>query len=186
MAETIKTEVKEVKAFARGVHISPRKARLVANLIKKLPVERALAQLQFTTARATLPIKKLLDSAVANASHNFQIDADRLYIKNITVDGAQVMMRYKPRAQGRAFPVRKRTSHLSLILGVKPGVAKKKAEAKKEEKVEGVKPQNLEEKEETKPVEQPPKRRFDFFRRKPKQEFTKGKKYTGFDRRSGS
>lgn len=186
MAEEKKIEVKEVKASARGIHIAPRKARLVANLIKKLPVELALTQLQFHIGRATLPIKKLVDSAVANASHNFQIDADRLFIKNITVDGARVTKRYKPRAQGRAFPVRQRTSHINLVLGVKPGQPKKKIEAKSppktSEQTKVAEPRPVASKE----PEQPPKRRFNFFRRKPKQEITRGKKYTGFDRRSGS
>ncbi|MBI4049869.1 MAG: 50S ribosomal protein L22 [Candidatus Doudnabacteria bacterium] len=188
MADEKQKEIAEVRASARRVHISPRKARLVANLLKTLPVEQALLELQFRASRATVPIRKLVTAAIANAAHNFQIEADRLYVKNITVDGAEVMMRYKPRAQGRAFPVRKRTSHINLILGVRPGLPKKKAAPTKVEA-------EAEVGKETKPavevkaaVSKPeqPKRRWGFLRRRPRQEFTKGKKYTGFDRRSGS
>lgn len=118
MAQAQKKETSEVKAFARGIHISPRKVRLVANLVKNLPVEQALTTLRFAGKRAALPMLKLLNSAVANASHNFQIDSSRLFIKNLSVDGGRVFKRFQPRAQGRAMPVRKRTSHLNLILGV--------------------------------------------------------------------
>lgn len=114
------TQVTEVKAFARGIHISPRKVRLVADMIRLLPVDQALTQLSFITKKAALPIRKLLAQAIANASHNFQIAPEQLYIKYFTVDGGRVFERYMPRAQGRAFPVRKRTSHLNLILGVRP------------------------------------------------------------------
>src|SRR3990167_744336 len=117
MAETAK-QITEVKAYARGIHIGPRKVRLVANLVKNLPVEDALNNLTFITKKAALPIKKLVNSGIANAKHNFQIEEDRLFVKSFTVDGGRVFFRYSPRAQGRAFPLRKRTSHLNLILGV--------------------------------------------------------------------
>lgn len=185
MAEVTKSEVREVRASARRIHISPRKARLVVDVLRDLTVGQALEQLQFLTGKAVKPIRKLVDSAVANASHNFQIDADQLFIKSFTVDGAEVFTRFRPRAQGRAFPVRKRTSHLNLILGVRPGVVKSKKKVAEAPKVEekalaerGA--EKVEKIEEQKP-------RFNFFRRRSRgKEITKGKRYTGFDRRSGS
>ncbi len=189
MAEQVKKDIKEVKAFARGVHISPRKARLVAHLVKNMAVGEALTQLNVYTKKAAQPIRKLVDSAIANARHNFQIEEDKLFIKSLTVDGGQVFFRYTPRAQGRAFPVRKRTSHLNLVLGVMdfPKKGKKtKAQEKNVDKPPQAAP--LPEVQETKEE----KSRFAFWRRKnkaksasqvPPKEDPKGKRYTGFDRR---
>lgn len=190
MAEDNKKPVTEVKAFAREVHVSPRKARLVANLVKGLPIGEALTQLQFLVKKPAGPIKKLLDSAVANASHNFQIEADRLFVKNITVDGGAVFKRFEPRAQGRAFPVRKRTSHISLILGVRREAFKTRVK---------LAPLKKQEKEEVKAPAVPEKKsRFAFWRnlrrgkagkreqdttQLPPKKDAKGKRYTGFDRR---
>ncbi len=184
-------EISEVKAFAREIHISPRKARLVANLVKGLPVDEAFAQLDFIVKKPALPIKKLINSAVANASHNFQIESDRLFVKNLTVNQGRVFQKYAPRAQGRAFPVRKRTSHLDLVLGVSEKafrsyrkLVQPKRQAKEEVKVS---PTFVDEKA-AKPEK---KSRFAFWRRKKEQDTTqlppkadvKGKHYTGFDRR---
>ena len=183
MAEDIK-QIKEVKAFARGIHMSPRKVRLVVDVVKGMTVEDALTNLAFMSKKAALPVKKLVDSAVANAQHNFQIASDRLFVKSLTVDGGQVMERFKPRAQGRAFPIRRRTSHINLILGVaeKAFKAKRKIQsAKKEEK-------------ELKTVEAGEtgkKSRFGFKRKTgkhsqiPMKQDPQGK-YTSFDRRSGA
>ena len=183
--EVQKKEITEVKARAAAIHISPRKARLVARLLKDLPVEDALSQLKFLTKKATRPISKLIDSAVANASHNHQVEKERLFIKNLTIDGVLVYMRYMPRAQGRAVTVRKRTSHMNLILGIskKPiKAAKKQGPAKLMEQVSEVK---------IEPVETKPSR-FGFLRKKkkegsgpqlpPKQD-PKSRHYTSFDRR---
>ena len=190
MAEEVKKEITEVKAFARGVHISPRKVRLVANLVKSLPVYEAIVQLEFMTKRSANPIKKLIDSAIANAEHNFQVEPDRLFVKNLTVDGGQVFMRYEPRAQGRAFPVRKRTSHLNLILGVA-----KQAFKSRKKIVPIQKPAQDEVAKEVSPVSDKPveskSSRFAFWKKKKAQDSTqvapkedvKGKHYTGFDRR---
>lgn len=191
MAEE-KKDITEVKAFARGIHISPQKARLVAAVVKKLPVGDALTQLEFMTKKAAHPIKKLINSAVANASHNFQIETDRLFVKNLTIDQGQVFMRYQPRAQGRAFPVRKRTSHMSLTLGVAREafkISKKFVTLKKEAKEE-VKPQSIAAPEKAGASEKKASR-FAFWRRRkepdttqvPPKEDVKGKHYTGFDRR---
>jgi large subunit ribosomal protein L22 len=111
-----KTQVKEVKAFARYIHVSPRKLRLVADLVRKHQVDSALEQLRFSSKKAALPIAKAINSAIANAVHNFNLNKEDLFIKTLTVDGGPVYKRYAPRAQGRAFTERKRTSHISVVL----------------------------------------------------------------------
>lgn len=125
-------EVSEIKASARGVRISPRKVRLVVDLIRGLTVDQALSQLQFSVKKAALPVGKLINSAVANAANDFKLDRDQLFVKTIQVDGGRVAKRYVPRAQGRAFPIRKPTSHINLVLGVKKTLSagKKKVGAK--------------------------------------------------------
>ena len=114
---TDKITPKEVKAFARYIHVAPRKLRLVANMIRLASVDVALEQLRFSSKKAALPLAKAINSAIANAIHNFDLNRDNLYIKSLTVDGGPVYKRYAPRAQGRAFTERKRTSHISVILG---------------------------------------------------------------------
>src|SRR3989344_6571204 len=93
-----KPQVKEVKAFARYIHVPPQKLRLVADLIRKSRVDQALEQLNFSSKKAALPITKLLNSAIANAMHNFDLNRDDLVIKSITVDGGPVMKTMTPRA----------------------------------------------------------------------------------------
>lgn len=115
---TQNSKVTEVKAFARGIHISPKKVRLVSNLVKDLPVSDAMIQLDFLTKKSARPLKKLVVQAIANAKHNYQIEENLLYIKTLRIDGGPVFFRYQPRARGRASPIRKRTSHISLVLGV--------------------------------------------------------------------
>lgn len=109
-------EVKEVKAFARYIHMSPRKLRLVADLVRKNNVDTALEQLRYSSKKASEPLVKVINSAIANAVHNFNLNRDNLYIKTITIDGGPVYKRMEPRAQGRGFIVRKRTAHINLIL----------------------------------------------------------------------
>ncbi len=121
----------EVKAKAKYIRMSPRKVRLVVDLIRGLDVVKADNQLLFIKKVAARPVKKLLDSAVANAHHNFEIEKDNLYIKEIKVDEGPTLNRWKPRAFGRATPIRKRSSHISLILEEK--VPTKKEEKKKDE-----------------------------------------------------
>ncbi len=96
--------------------MSPRKVRLVVDLVRGLPVADADAQLEFFRKAAALPVRKLLQSAIANATHNFQLEAGALRIKEIRVDGGPVLKRARPRAMGRSAPIRKRTSHISIIL----------------------------------------------------------------------
>ncbi len=122
----IKSTTQEVKAFARYIHMSPRKLRLVADLVRHSSVEAALEQLRFSSKNASVPLAKVINSAVANAVHNFNLNKDDLFIKSLTIDGGPVYKRYSPRAQGRAFIVRKRTSHINLILEARAGKKKKK------------------------------------------------------------
>lgn len=106
----------EVKAHLRYLRISPRKVRLVANLIKGMSTARALLELNHLPKRSSEPMAKLLKSAIANAKHNFQLPEGDLYIKEILVNQGTVLRRFMPRAFGRAAPIRKRTSHISLTL----------------------------------------------------------------------
>lgn len=115
----------DITAKARFIRMSPRKTRLVADLVRGLVVDEALARLSVIKQQAALPIIKLLKSAIANAEHNFKISADKLFVKVITVDGGPVYKRFTPKAFGSAAPIRHRTSHLSLVLA-------EKEEAKKE------------------------------------------------------
>lgn len=107
----------EVKAQSNNLRMSPRKVRLVADLVRGQKIATALAQLNFANKAAALPIAKLIKSAVANAQHNFDLAEDNLFVKTISVDGGATLKRWMPRAQGRATPLRKRTSHINLILG---------------------------------------------------------------------
>lgn len=111
----------EIKASLNNLRMSPRKVRLVANLVKNMSVNKAENQLKFLPKRATGPVLKLLKSAVANAENNFNLKRGNLYISNIIVDGGPVLKRMRPRAFGRAAQILKRTSHISLLLGVKEG-----------------------------------------------------------------
>jgi large subunit ribosomal protein L22 len=120
----------EVKASAKYIRMSPRKVRLVADVVRGLPTGKAIDQLRFINKKAALPMMKLVNSAVANATNNFELEEDNLYIKELRVDGGPTLDRWMPRARGRATPIRKRTSHISVVLSeiVESG----KAEAKKQ------------------------------------------------------
>lgn len=106
----------DVHAKARFIRMSPRKVRLIVDLIRGMSVAEADAQLSFLHRAAALPVRKLLLSAIANAEHNFHLNRTDLRIKTITVDGGPTLKRFRPRAMGRAAPLRKRTSHIGLIL----------------------------------------------------------------------
>lgn len=109
----------EIKAKARYIHTSPKKIRLVLDLVRGMDVEAALRQLQFTNKKACGPISKLLNSAIANATNNFNLDKSNLFIKEIRGDDGPTLKRWRPRAFGRATPIRKRTTHISIILAEK-------------------------------------------------------------------
>jgi large subunit ribosomal protein L22 len=106
----------EVKAKLKFVRVGPRKVRLVADMIRGKGSEEALNILIFTKKAAAKIVIKLLKSAIANATQKKNIDVDRLYIKKITVDQGPTMKRFQPRALGRATTIRKRTSHITIVL----------------------------------------------------------------------
>jgi large subunit ribosomal protein L22 len=106
----------EVRARLRFVRIAPRKARLVADLIRGKGSEEAMNILAFTKKAAAKILIKLLKSAIANATQKKTIDIDRLYVKKITVDQGPTMKRFQPRALGRATMIRKRASHITIVL----------------------------------------------------------------------
>lgn len=108
----------EIKAELNHLRISPRKVRMVANVIKGMETDRALFELQNLVRRASMPLTKLLQSALANARHNFHID-EQMVVRDIRVDGGPVQKRMRPRAFGRAATIRKRTSHVRLVLDIK-------------------------------------------------------------------
>jgi ribosomal protein L22 len=105
-----------VRASSKYVRIAPRKARLVADQIRGLHIERARALLQFSPRSAAQDIQKLLDSAAANAENNHDLVADEMRVAEITVDEGPTLRRYRPRALGRATPINKRTSHIAVAL----------------------------------------------------------------------
>lgn len=106
----------EIKAKAKHIKMSPRKVRLVVDVARGKEVQAALEQLKFVNKLAVKPVVKLINSAVANAKHNFEIEPDNLYVKEIKVDEGPTLRRWMPRAFGRATPLRKRTSHINLVL----------------------------------------------------------------------
>jgi large subunit ribosomal protein L22 len=106
-----------MKASATHIRISPRKVRMVVDTVRGKSVSQALSILGFTRKKAALPVQKLLKSAVANAAENGGIsDVDALVIDRIMVDEGPTLKRYMPRARGRATPIRKRTSHIRIML----------------------------------------------------------------------
>jgi large subunit ribosomal protein L22 len=106
----------QVKAQARFVRVTPSKARRVVDLIRGLHVDEARRVLDFTPRAATVPVRKVLDSAVANAEHNHQLPADALFVARAFVDEGPTLKRFRPRALGRAYRVRKRTSHITVVV----------------------------------------------------------------------
>src|SRR6056297_1129852 len=106
----------EAKAIARYVRVSPRKARQVINEVRGKDVAEALAILRFTRRKAADVITKVINSAAANAEHNHEMDIDSLYIAEAYVDGGPVLKRFRARAQGRAYPILKRTSHITVVV----------------------------------------------------------------------
>ncbi|MEN8139963.1 MAG: 50S ribosomal protein L22 [Thermodesulfobacteriota bacterium] len=106
----------EAKARARFIRISPQKARLVADMIRGKQVEEAVTTLRFTPKKGARVLRKVLESAIANASQNDAIDVDNLFVKTIFVDGGPMLKRIRPRAMGRATKILKRTSHITIVL----------------------------------------------------------------------
>lgn len=109
-------EAKIVRAMLKNFRMSPRKVREVADIIRGKSAGDAKNILEFTPRKSALAMKKLLDSAIANAENNFNMDPDTLYIKTVLVDDGQTMKRFVPRAQGRAARILKRSSHITIEL----------------------------------------------------------------------
>ncbi len=105
-----------IEAHLNNLRISPRKVLVVAKMLKGLPVREASAQLDRELRRASLPIGKLLASAIANAEHNFQAIPENLIVSRITVGEGRKLKRWMPRAQGRATPIWKRLSRVCIVL----------------------------------------------------------------------
>ena len=106
----------EAKALARYIRISPQKARLIADLVRGKSVDHAITSLRFLPKKGARLLKKVIESALANASQNEGIDVDTLYVKSIFIDGGPMLKRIMPRAQGRANRILKRTSHITVVL----------------------------------------------------------------------
>ena len=116
----------ESKAVLKFFRISARKARLVADMVRGKDVSEAIELLAFADKKSAPIIKKLVESAVANAEHvaertSESLDVDDLYVKSIFVDAGPSLRRFRPRAQGRATPVLKKTSHITVVLGTRDG-----------------------------------------------------------------
>lgn len=105
------------RAVLKYCRISSSKVRIVIDLIRGLPIDQAKAVLMGTPNGATEPVKKLLDSAIANAENNMNLNSDSLYVAEIYADQGPTLKRFRPRAQGRATRIRKRTSHITIVLG---------------------------------------------------------------------
>lgn len=132
-----------MQAHLRNYRQSPRKVRLVVDQIRGKRAPEALAFLSFTSKRASLPIKKLLESAIANAKNNFKVDANDLIVSKCSVDQGATMWRWMPRARGSMAPIRKRTCHVSIQLS-SPSVKKevKEKSDKKAVKAKTTKPKS--------------------------------------------
>jgi large subunit ribosomal protein L22 len=111
--------------------MAPRKVRLVVDLVRGLPVAEAERRLTFLKKDASRPVLKLLQSAIANAEHNFNLDRATLVVKSIAADGGTTLKRFRPRAHGRAAPIRKRTTHITIVLAPASEVPTKPTKTKK-------------------------------------------------------
>jgi len=122
----------EVSAKLRFLRMSPRKVRLVVDVVRDMDATKAEHQLQFMNKHAARPVLKLLQSAIANAENNNKLKKENLFIKKITVDQGPTLKRWRPRAFGRAGSILKRSSHITIILCEKAVAEKPMAKGKKE------------------------------------------------------
>lgn len=106
----------EVKASLRKARVGCQKARLVVDMVRGKNVDDAIRILTFAPQKSAVLVKKLVESAYANAEQNKAIDVSRLFIKSISVDMGPSMRRFRPRAQGRATPIKRFTSHINVVL----------------------------------------------------------------------
>lgn len=136
--------MKQQTAKLNHLRMAPRKVRLMATVIKGLSVNDAEAQLAVNPKRASEPVLKLLRSAIANAVNNAKMDASKLIVKEIRVDGGPMLKRWLPRAQGRATPIQKKSSHITIVLEESEKVkAPRFVTAKKVEKVTKTKAEKI-------------------------------------------
>ena len=110
----------QVRSVAKYVGLSAQKCRLVADQIRALPVEQALEILSFSSKKGAVPMKKVLDSAIANAEHNEGADIDELWVSQVMVDEAPTIKRYRARAKGRGTKIMKRNCHITLSVSDEP------------------------------------------------------------------
>jgi large subunit ribosomal protein L22 len=111
--------ITQVKATAKYVRVSPTKVRQLTRLIKGEHVDEAIRILHFSDKGAARPLRKVLESAIANAENNDGLDPDELFVFNAFVDEGPTLKRYQPRALGRAYRIRKRTSHITVVVAPK-------------------------------------------------------------------
>ena len=109
----------ETQAILRGVHLSAQKGRLVADMVRGKPVEQALNILTFSPKKASKIVKKVLESAIANAEHNDGADIDELKVKTIHIEKGTSMRRFQARAKGRGCKIEKQTCHIFVTVGEK-------------------------------------------------------------------
>ncbi|WP_163539052.1 50S ribosomal protein L22 [Gracilibacillus sp. YIM 98692] len=109
----------QAKAVAKSVRIAPRKVRLVIDLIRGKNVGEAIATLKHTQRGASPVVEKLLNSAIANAEHNYEMNPEELVVSEAFVNEGVTLKRFRPRAQGRATQINKRTSHITVVLSEK-------------------------------------------------------------------
>ena len=110
----------EATAILRSVRLSPQKGRLIADMIRGLPVERALEILHFNIRRSAKRMKKVLESAIANAEHNQGADIDELCVHSVQIDAGPTLKRFHARAKGRGVQILKRTIHITITVSDKP------------------------------------------------------------------
>ena len=106
----------EARAVGKYIRISPQKARIVADVVRGMNVDQAITTLKFMPKKSAGILRKVVESAVANAAQDEQLDVDSLFIKKIFIDGGPSLKRIRPRAMGRATRIIKRTSHITVIL----------------------------------------------------------------------
>lgn len=114
------TSPNQARAVSRHVRVSPNKARQVIKGLRGMSVAAAQRKLQFVDKNAATPVLKTLNSAVANAEHNKDLDAEDLFVLEAKVDEGPTLKRFQPRAMGRAYRIRKRTSHITITVGLAP------------------------------------------------------------------
>jgi len=116
MARSDGPRADEARVITRHIWIAPRKVRIVLDLVRGKDVEEALSMLKFVPKRASLMVSKAIKSAAANAEQNYKMKRENLFIAEAYADGGPTMKRFQPRQRGRAFPIKQRTSHITVIV----------------------------------------------------------------------